>query len=76
MKITCKLCAYRKRVFLDAARIYVQGGAGGMGMPKYGGIGGPGGNIILQCHESKHLTVNETIFYLCNKENTALTTYF
>lgn len=37
--------------FMDSLRIYVQGGPGGMGLPKYGGIGGPGGDVILEAHK-------------------------
>lgn len=37
--------------FIDALRIYVRGGAGGMGFPKYGGIGGKGGNVNVVANE-------------------------
>jgi len=33
--------------FIDSLRIYVRGGAGGMGFPRYGGIGGKGGNVNI-----------------------------
>jgi GTPase involved in cell partitioning and DNA repair len=39
----------------------VIGGAGGMGQPKYGGIGGRGGNVILVADEGN------SIFRLLNK---------
>lgn len=35
-----------RRPFLDTLRVFVKGGPGGMGIPKYGGIGGNGGNIF------------------------------
>ena len=38
-----------KKRFFDQLRIYVRGGAGGQGFPKYGGVGGKGGDIILTC---------------------------
>ena len=31
------------------------GGAGGMGQPKYGGIGGRGGNVILVADEGNSI---------------------
>ncbi|XP_021930491.1 GTP-binding protein 10 isoform X2 [Zootermopsis nevadensis] len=37
--------------FIDSLRIYVRGGAGGMGFPKYGGIGGKGGSVIVVAKE-------------------------
>lgn len=37
--------------FIDSLRIYVRGGSGGMGFPKYGGIGGKGGNVIVVATE-------------------------
>ncbi|KAL1137950.1 hypothetical protein AAG570_009645 [Ranatra chinensis] len=32
---------------MDSLRLLVKGGAGGMGFPKYGGLGGPGGNVCV-----------------------------
>ena len=32
--------------------MYAKGGQGGNGMPKYGGIGGKGGDIIIKASES------------------------
>ena len=29
-------------------RIYTKGGGGGQGIPKYGGIGGKGGDIVVR----------------------------
>jgi GTPase involved in cell partitioning and DNA repair len=39
--------------FIDSLRIYVRGGSGGMGFPKYGGIGGKGGNVIVVATEGE-----------------------
>ncbi|PSN39091.1 GTP-binding protein 10 [Blattella germanica] len=41
--------------FVDSLRIYVRGGAGGSGLPKYGGIGGKGGNVIILAKEGENL---------------------
>ena len=38
----------RKVPFFDSLRIYVRGGAGGQGLPRYGGIGGKGGDVIIR----------------------------
>lgn len=43
---------FQRRTFLDSLRIYVKGGAGGMGYPKYGGIGGKGGDVYVEAKES------------------------
>lgn len=40
--------------FIDSLRIHVQGGAGGMGHPKYGGIGGRGGNVYIEALKGKY----------------------
>ncbi|XP_041366323.1 GTP-binding protein 10-like [Gigantopelta aegis] len=37
----------RKRKFIDSLRVYVRGGAGGQGLPRYGGIGGDGGSVSV-----------------------------
>ncbi|KAJ8980050.1 hypothetical protein NQ317_012890 [Molorchus minor] len=37
---------YLRTGFRDSLRIFVQGGAGGNGLPKFGGVGGNGGNIV------------------------------
>lgn len=34
--------------FVDTLRLYLRGGPGGAGHPKYGGIGGQGGNIYFE----------------------------
>ncbi|KAL5006952.1 hypothetical protein ScPMuIL_015758 [Solemya velum] len=38
--------------FIDTLRIHVRAGAGGQGYPKYGGVGGNGGNIYLVANKS------------------------
>jgi GTPase involved in cell partitioning and DNA repair len=43
--------SYKK--FIDSLRIYVRGGSGGMGFPKYGGIGGKGGNVVVVATEGE-----------------------
>ncbi|KAJ9573958.1 hypothetical protein L9F63_008648, partial [Diploptera punctata] len=45
----------RYEKFFDSLRIYVRGGAGGMGLPRYGGIGGKGGDVILVATEGASL---------------------
>ncbi|XP_067931987.1 GTP-binding protein 10-like [Watersipora subatra] len=37
----------RKSKFVDRVRVYVKGGSGGQGYPKYGGLGGDGGHVIF-----------------------------
>lgn len=41
--------------FLDSLRLYVKGGAGGMGYPKYGGFGGAGGDVYVVGKEGSAL---------------------
>ncbi|KAH3721511.1 GTP-binding protein 10-like [Dreissena polymorpha] len=41
----------RKRPFFDKVRIHVRGGAGGQGFPKFGGIGGRGGDVVIRATE-------------------------
>lgn len=33
--------------FVDRIRVYTKGGSGGQGIPKYGGLGGDGGNVVM-----------------------------
>lgn len=44
-----------KRGFLDSLRLYVRGGSGGMGYPRFGGVGGNGGNIYVEAKEDCNL---------------------
>lgn len=37
--------------FIDSLRLYLKAGAGGMGYPKYGGVGGAGGDIYIVAKE-------------------------
>lgn len=39
---------YLRSGFMDSLRIYVKGGPGGMGLPRYGGIGGRGGHVHVR----------------------------
>lgn len=46
-KVLCKKTRkYLRSGFRDFLKVYVQGGAGGNGLPKYGGVGGKGGDVI------------------------------
>lgn len=36
-----------QRIFCDVAQIRVQGGTGGTGLPKFGGVGGKGGDVYI-----------------------------
>ncbi|KAI4465200.1 developmentally regulated gtp-binding protein-related [Holotrichia oblita] len=38
---------YLQSSFIDSLRLFVKGGSGGNGLPKFGGIGGQGGNVEL-----------------------------
>jgi GTPase involved in cell partitioning and DNA repair len=53
-------CSHGK--FIDSLHIYVRGGAGGMGFPKYGGIGGKGGNIIVVSKEGEKVLKSSCFF--------------
>lgn len=35
------------QTFIESLRVYVRGGTGGHGLPKYNGIGGKGGDIFV-----------------------------
>lgn len=37
-----------RKKFIDQLRLYVRAGAGGNGYPKYGGIGGKGGDVYFK----------------------------
>lgn len=43
------------RGFIDSIKLLVRGGAGGLGAPKYGGIGGKGGDVVLTTKEGNFL---------------------
>ncbi|KAL3831429.1 hypothetical protein ACJMK2_023180 [Sinanodonta woodiana] len=46
-----------KKKFFDSLRIYVRGGGGGQGLPKYGGVGGKGGDVHVV--SSKDITLKK-----------------
>lgn len=41
----------KKAGFLDHIRLHVKGGAGGQGLPRYGGRGGRGGHVYIVAHD-------------------------
>nr|XP_058943095.1 uncharacterized protein LOC131771335 [Pocillopora verrucosa] len=46
----------------DRARIYVRGGGGGQGSPRFGGMGGDGGDVIVKClpyGDLRHFAIKE-----------------
>ncbi|CAH1993901.1 unnamed protein product [Acanthoscelides obtectus] len=43
---------YLREGFKDTLRIFVQGGAGGNGLPKFGGVGGKGANVVAVAKEN------------------------
>ncbi|XP_076361091.1 GTP-binding protein 10 [Tachypleus tridentatus] len=45
----------RKSKFIDSLRIHVKAGAGGMGLPKFGGMGGKGGDVYIEAKENIEL---------------------
>lgn len=38
---------YLRSNFIDTLRLHVRGGTGGAGLPRYGGLGGAGGNVYI-----------------------------
>ncbi|KAB0798525.1 hypothetical protein PPYR_09518 [Photinus pyralis] len=48
---------YLRNGFKDSLRIYVKGGAGGNGYPKFGGVGGQGGSVVAVGRE--HITLED-----------------
>nr|XP_033338782.1 GTP-binding protein 10 homolog isoform X2 [Megalopta genalis] len=42
---------FRRRGLIDSLRVHVTGGPGGSGLPRYGGIGGAGGNVFIVSKE-------------------------
>ncbi|XP_076162702.1 GTP-binding protein 10 homolog [Ptiloglossa arizonensis] len=42
---------FKRQRFIDSLYIHVKGGSGGSGLPKYGGIGGNGGNVYVIAEE-------------------------
>ena len=37
--------------WIDSLRVFVKGGHGGNGFPKYGAVGGKGGDVIIKCSD-------------------------
>ena len=46
--LLCKKSARAYQPWVDSLRIYCKGGHGGNGTPKYGGLGGSGGSVIIR----------------------------
>ncbi|XP_046741762.1 GTP-binding protein 10 homolog [Diprion similis] len=46
---------YLRGLFVDSLRLHVKGGTGGMGLPRFGGIGGRGGHVYLVAKEGENL---------------------
>ncbi|XP_031776569.1 GTP-binding protein 10 homolog isoform X2 [Apis florea] len=55
---------YNRQGLIDSLRIHVTGGTGGSGLPSYGGLGGPGGNVYLI--PEKKLTLKNVKYKLSN----------
>ncbi|XP_071108569.1 GTP-binding protein 10 homolog [Haliotis cracherodii] len=51
-----------KVTFLDSLRVFVRGGAGGQGLAKHGGVGGDGGDVVLEGKEGETLYSLATAF--------------
>lgn len=55
-----------KGQFIDSLRLHVKGGSGGNGIPKYGGIGGKGGDVYVIAKEGNNFfnkaLINENNF--------------
>lgn len=41
--------------FVDSLKLYIKGGHGGNGLPKYGGVGGQGGCVAFEAVEKSQL---------------------
>ena len=65
--------------WIDSLRVNVKGGHGGNGHPKYGGVGGKGGDVVFQCSDNttnvnkRHLqkpkvTELSSLYHLFTKE--------
>lgn len=59
-KVTTKESARNRplrdvRRFMDRLRLHVQGGGGGTGLPRYGGIGGTGGSVYFKASDKVEL---------------------
>ncbi|XP_067217181.1 GTP-binding protein 10 homolog isoform X2 [Linepithema humile] len=56
---------YQRTRFIDTLRLHVRGGTGGAGLPRYGGIGGTGGNVYLVAKDG--LTLENVVKKLQSK---------
>lgn len=56
---------YQRSRFIDTLHLHVRGGTGGAGLPRYGGIGGAGGNVYLVAKDG--LTLENVIKKLQSK---------
>jgi Obg family GTPase CgtA len=45
----------KRKTFIDSQRVFVRGGAGGQGLPKYGGVGGEGGDVVVVAKQGQAL---------------------
>lgn len=45
----------RERQLVDKVRVYCRGGGGGQGRPRYGAMGGDGGNVLIKAKEGASL---------------------
>nr|XP_053631800.1 GTP-binding protein 10 homolog [Cherax quadricarinatus] len=43
------------RKFIDTLRLHVKGGSGGMGFPRFGGVGGNGGDVYVEAEKDYSL---------------------
>ena len=55
MQLLAFYASLQKSHFIDHLRLFIKGGAGGQGFPKYGGRGGRGGNVYLVAAERASL---------------------
>lgn len=55
--VTCLSCLLQYGNFVDNLRLYVRGGSGGMGLPRFGGQGGNGGNVWVVA--TKNMTLKK-----------------
>lgn len=67
MQVTQKVKMKRIRgKFLDTLRLHVKGGTGGTGLPRYGGIGGKGGDVYVETVEGMVALALSCIYTLGN----------
>lgn len=67
MQVTLELKLKMTRIrgkFLDTLRLHVKGGTGGTGLPRYGGIGGNGGDVYVEAVKGKVTIVTHIYIYI------------